>query len=243
MIENINPPPRRLRLVDLLIFLVSLLGLALGASMLLAAWLGPERLAKAMPEAGGGDPMALLALLATFFLIGLPAVAIAVARHGRAASALLGLHLTGGRWLWLAPIAVLIVSFIVDEGVLRLVREFAGSEVLPTVNAVIAEIATTPGRVVLAILVMGVLAPLVEELVFRGLLYGYVEGRFGAMAALIVSSLAFAAAHVEPIHVALVLPIGVLLGWTRMRTGSLWPAIAAHVANNAVAVLASYLLR
>lgn len=243
MTDNVNPLPRRLRFVDLLIFLASLLALAVGASVLLAAWLGPERMAKAMPEAGGGDPMALLALLATFFFIGLPAVGVAVARHGRAGSALLGLHQSGGRWLWLAPIAVLIVSFFVDEGILRLVREFAGSELLPTVNAVIAEIATTPGRVVLAILVMGVLAPLVEELVFRGLLYGYVAGRFGGMAALIVSSLAFAAAHVEPIHVALVLPIGVLLGWTRMRTSSLWPAIAAHIANNTVAVLASYLLR
>jgi len=241
--DNVASPPRRLRFVDLLVFLASLLALAVGAAMLLAAWLGPERLAKAMPEAGGGDPMALLALLATFFFIGLPAVALAVARHGRAASALLGLHLAGGRWLWLAPIAVLIVSFAVDEGLLRLVREVGGSEVLPTVNAVIAGIATTPGRVVLAILVVGVLAPLVEELVFRGLLYGYVEGRFGAIAALIVSSLAFAAAHVEPIHVALVLPIGVLLGWTRLHTGSLWPAIAAHIANNTVAVLASYLLR
>ncbi|MBX3499204.1 MAG: CPBP family intramembrane metalloprotease [Alphaproteobacteria bacterium] len=236
------PLPRRLRFVDLLIFLGCLLALAMGASVLLAALLGPERIAGAMPEAGGGDPMALLALLAVLFFTGLPAVGLAVVRHGRAAPVLLGLHHPGGRWLWLAPIAVLVLSFVVDEGILRLVREFAGSEILPTVNAVIAEIATTPGRALLAILVIGVLAPLVEELVFRGLLYGYVEGRFGGEAALIVSSLAFAAAHIEPIHVALVLPIGVLLGWTRMRTGSLWPAIAAHVANNTVAVLASYLL-
>jgi len=239
----VNPPPRRLRFVDLLIFLGSLVVLVMGASVLLGALLGPERIAKAMPEAGGGDPMTLLALLAMFFFIGLPAVGLAVVRHGRAAPMLMGLHQRGGRWLWLAPIVVLVLSFIVDEGILRLVREVAGSEILPTVNTVIAEIATTPSRMLLAVLVIGVLAPLVEELVFRGLLYGWVEGRFGGVVALIVSSLAFAAAHVEPIHVALVLPIGVLLGWTRMRTGSLWPAIAAHIANNTVAVVASYLLR
>jgi membrane protease YdiL (CAAX protease family) len=42
---------------------------------------------------------------------------------------------------------------------------------------------------------------------------------------------------------ALVLPIGLLLGWVRLRAGSLWPTIAAHVANNSVAVVASFLLR
>ena len=107
----------------------------------------------------------------------------------------------------------------------------------------IAEIATSPARTALAALVLGVLAPTVEELIFRGLVYGYVEGRFGGVAALIVSSLLFASAHVEWIHMALVLPIGLLLGWVRMRSGSLWPTIAAHIANNCVAVIASFLLR
>lgn len=243
MNNNVNPPTVRLGFIDLAIFLGAGFLLSVGASMLLALWLGPERIVRAMPEAGGGDPMAMLALLAVFFSIGLPTVALAVARHGRHGPALLGLHRRGGRWLWLAPIMVLALSFIVDEGVLRLVREFAGAEILPSVSSVISEIATTPGRTVLAILVIGVLAPLVEELIFRGLVYGYVEGRWGGIAALIVSTLLFGAAHVEPIHVALVLPIGVLLGWIRRRTGSLWPAIAAHVANNTVAVVASYLLR
>lgn len=233
----------RLRIWDLAIFLGALLGLAFLASMLLAYLLGPDRIARAMPEAGGGDPLAMLALLAMFFGIGLPAVGLAVVRHGRHAPRLLGLHRSGGHWLWIAPLAVLVLSFAVDEGVLRLVRSWAGREILPSVNAVIAEIATTPMRAMLAVLALGVLAPTVEELIFRGLVYGYVEGRFGAIAAVIVSSLLFAAAHVEWIHVALVLPIGLLLGWVRMRAGSLWPPMLAHIANNSVAIVATYILR
>ena len=54
-----------------------------------------------MPEGGGGDPMAMLAMLAVFFAMGLPAVGLA-SRHGRHAARLLGLHRGGGRWLWIA---------------------------------------------------------------------------------------------------------------------------------------------
>ena len=87
------------------------------------------------------------------------------------------------------------------------------------------------------------LAPLVEELVFRGLLYGWLEGRWGSGIAFIGSSLAFAAAHVELAHVILVLPLGLVFGLLRWRTGSLWPSLVAHMANNGLAVAAAAYLQ
>ncbi len=86
------------------------------------------------------------------------------------------------------------------------------------------------------------LAPLVEELVFRGLLYGWLAGRWGAGVAVVGSSVAFAAAHVEPAHAILVLPLGLLFGWLRWRSGSLWPSLLAHMINNGLAVTAAALL-
>src|SRR5262249_56428048 len=82
----------------------------------------------------------------------------------------------------------------------------------------------------------------VEELIFRGLLYGWLAGRWGGTVAWIVSSLAFAAAHVELAHVLLVLPLGLWFGWLRRRTGSLWPSLVAHMMNNGLAVAAPPLL-
>ena len=82
-------------------------------------------------------------------------------------------------------------------------------------------------------------APLVEELVFRGLLYGWLAGRWGKTAGWIVSSLAFAAAHTEPAHIILVFPLGLLFGWLRQRTDSLLPSLVAHIANNALALVAA----
>ncbi len=57
-----------------------------------------------------------------------------------------------------------------------------------------------------------------------------------------VSSLVFAAAHLEPTHILLVLPLGLLFGWLRWRTGSLLPSMVAHIVNNSFAVLASLLI-
>jgi len=90
--------------------------------------------------------------------------------------------------------------------------------------------------------VLGLLAPVAEELVFRGLLYGWLAGRWSNLVAFIVSSLAFAAAHTEPLHILMVLPLGLWFGWLRWRTGSLVPTIVAHIINNTIAVSAASFL-
>jgi membrane protease YdiL (CAAX protease family) len=101
------------------------------------------------------------------------------------------------------------------------------------------EIARQPGELATSLLVLAVLAPLVEELIFRGLLYGWIAGRWGTLVAWLVSSITFAAAHYEPAHIILVLPLGLLFGYLRRRTDSLLPSLAAHVVNNGFAVLAA----
>jgi membrane protease YdiL (CAAX protease family) len=236
-----NAPASRIRFVDLLIFVAALVGGFIVALVGLLAWLGQERLALAMPESGPTeDPIATLGSLAATFAVVLPAVWLAVIRHGRRAVALLGLDHTGGRWLWIVPIITLILGFVGDDAILWLVHQVLGEEQEPSIVALMTSLATTPLLTLLTVLVAGVLGPVAEELIFRGLIYGYVEGRFGGVAAIIVSTALFAAAHVEPAHVAVVVPMGLLFGWARMHTKSTWPTIAAHIANNTVATLAVY---
>ena len=106
----------------------------------------------------------------------------------------------------------------------------------------VIDVVREPRQLVISLLLLAVLAPLVEELVFRGLLYGWIAGRWGSLPALVVSSLAFAAAHYEPAHIVLVLPLGLLFGWLRRRTDSLLPSLFAHVVNNSFALLAAVYL-
>ena len=75
-----------------------------------------------------------------------------------------------------------------------------------------------------------------EELMFRGLLMNAAGvGRFG----ICVSGLAFALFHIDPHHVAGVLPLGFFLAWVGARCGT-WVTIFAHVINNAAAIAAAH---
>ena len=78
-------------------------------------------------------------------------------------------------------------------------------------------------------------APVTEELIFRGLfLHGFLR-RYSARKAIVASALLFALAHGNPWQFPVALCMGLLLGWCRMRTGSLIPGMVGHVANNALA--------
>ena len=83
---------------------------------------------------------------------------------------------------------------------------------------------------------------LVEELVFRGVLQTRLAQRMPASAAVLLVGFAFLAIHI-PGWLLLTLPvsagvavsvflIGLICGALRCRTASLWPAVAAHAANN-----------
>ena len=85
--------------------------------------------------------------------------------------------------------------------------------------------------------VICLLAPVAEELVFRGAvlrsLLAWKPERRWLMIAL--SALLFALAHFNPAQMPHAFIIGLLLGWMYQRTGSLAPGIAYHWANNTVA--------
>lgn len=82
-----------------------------------------------------------------------------------------------------------------------------------------------------------VVAPLAEELVFRGMIYHSLkQGMPRAVAALIVSAV-FAALHGTAMWACYTFLLSLLLIWLLERTGSLWACIACHAAFNFVGQL------
>jgi membrane protease YdiL (CAAX protease family) len=81
-------------------------------------------------------------------------------------------------------------------------------------------------------------APLGEELFFRGYAVPALARSFGPGAACLVSGAMFSALHVNKVGFPGLLEIGVLLAILRLWSGSLWPSVLCHAANNAFAGVA-----
>jgi len=87
-------------------------------------------------------------------------------------------------------------------------------------------------NVVTSILVIGVMVPIAEEILFRGVIQTFLVSRLGAWIGIGLSSLWFALLHVD---LALFVPlflIGAALGFIRHRFQSLWGAVLLHSLNN-----------
>ena len=80
-------------------------------------------------------------------------------------------------------------------------------------------------------------APLMEELLFRGLLLPRLVRAHGVPAGLVVSAALFALVHGRPAPMAYALAAGLVLGALRLRFRSVVPCVALHAATNAVPVL------
>ena len=93
------------------------------------------------------------------------------------------------------------------------------------------------GNEPLGVLSMALVAPLVEEMMFRGAIQGYLMRRCSnPWTAIVVSALVFGVIHMNPVQVVYATLLGLVLGWIYYRTRSLLPVIAGHVLNNSVAV-------
>ena len=86
-------------------------------------------------------------------------------------------------------------------------------------------------------LVIGLLAPLGEEIVMRGAILKELlkSEKLGVWTAITISALMFALIHMNPAQMLHAFLIGLLLGWMYWRTGSILPGVAYHWANNSIA--------
>jgi hypothetical protein len=91
-----------------------------------------------------------------------------------------------------------------------------------------------PWERVLVAAIAVVVAPPCEEIAFRGYVQTTLALRRRPAVAIAAAAALFAAMHLDPVRFPALLFLGCVFGWLAWRAGSLWPAVAAHAANNAI---------
>ncbi len=84
------------------------------------------------------------------------------------------------------------------------------------------------------------LAPVIEELLFRGVIQSAYESGC-PIGAIVATSVLFVMIHQELAQSVAIVPVALALGYVTWRSGSVFPAIAIHFANNAQAMLVAAL--
>ena len=156
----------------------------------------------------------------------------AAARKGIAVRDYLALRWPGGRSL--AIWCLIQLAFIgCADGLTYLIR----GRIVP---AFMIDVYQTAQLLPLLWFAFVLVAPVTEELFIRGFLFRGIEGSAaGPAGAIVLSSLAWAAMHMQYdlYGIAVICLGGLLLGYARWRSRSVYPAIAMHLAHNLVATI------
>lgn len=153
-----------------------------------------------------------------------------------------GLGFTAPAWRYLVWAVVLGIALPLAGG--KLTELLAHGQPVPQDVKQLGADADAAWRLALAVVVVTI-GPLVEELLFRGVLLSALLRRLRPLAAVVLSALVFALAHLPDLHwlwyglpdLAL---LGIAFAWLRLRSGSLWPAILAHACNNLLVMAAMF---
>jgi membrane protease YdiL (CAAX protease family) len=92
------------------------------------------------------------------------------------------------------------------------------------------------------IIVVSVIGPILEEIVFRLVIFGALYKRFGFWIAGIASSLIFAAVHMDFTHLLVYTAMGLVFAFLYVKTGRILVPIIAHVAINLFVAVVNVLL-
>ena len=131
---------------------------------------------------------------------------------------------------WLFNVGV--VSLTYESGLFRSHFEYM-DEMLAPLNE---------GSIIMAILTVGIIAPIAEEVLFRGVVYNTLSKKVSIKWTIIIQAILFGVFHGNIVQGIYATFIGLVYGYVTYKTKSLWPAIIMHIVNNTVATVLPYVL-
>lgn len=140
----------------------------------------------------------------------------------------------GADFVWSPPViwfSVIVLAIAGSQMLNDLIILFRLNELFPS-YAELSEATMVGQPVWLLILTVGVLAPVAEELVFRGLVFRRMKDWMKPGLAIVLSSLIFGLYHGNMVQFLYATLMGIMLAVIYNRTGTLWTSILAHVTAN-----------
>jgi membrane protease YdiL (CAAX protease family) len=144
-------------------------------------------------------------------------------------------------WTWPWIVLASVTGFLLAGGLNSLNQWLVGPEVARFFDSTRVLRDRPFGEQIGVAVGVTLLAPLGEEVLFRGYLLRVFRARYGTTAALLLTSGIFGAMHLNPASFLALFTLGLLFGLLRLATGSIVPALVGHGIQNgitAVAVLA-----
>ena len=245
-----NTPVASLRLGSDVIYMTVLLAIA----MLLSAGLLQNQLIGLMPQAGQSGMRAII--LFVVYLIELVALSYCAYRHREKFIDFFRLRLGASeasasgeesspysRTGWSS--AGLVLGFLLCLRLFSmgwtLLTDEIGWRIGRTADVLDLFGKTNVGLIVTVLLVV-VLAPIVEELVFRGLMQRWLSTHIPTVASIALTSILFALYHLSFWAAPLNIALGACAGYLSQRCKTLYPAIVLHMLYNATLVIAAFYL-
>nr|TFG54099.1 MAG: CPBP family intramembrane metalloprotease [Hyphomicrobiales bacterium] len=183
--------------------------------------------------ATNGPLLGVVTLASNFAAIGVVALAVSLSRLSF--EHYLALRRPSWRILAVGLGLTVVLLFTAD-----FITVLSGRNVIPEFMTGIFETSrdASTGFFILLGVTLIVLAPLGEEIVFRGFFYHGLNSSFGPVPAILITAASWAVLHAqyEPFFMAQVFAYGIFLGWMRWRTGSLVLVMILHALINALAL-------
>ena len=224
-----------LRIWDLLIIVI----VSLGTTTILG--MVASRLADRAGEGALPLPGLILIFLGLQNLCFLGTVYLVAVRWRGLSWSELGLRPTDRFW-FVRAVYLGLVAYLLITLTYALVGQLLGElPVNPQINLLAPAGITFWGGVAMALMVC-LVAPFVEEVLFRGILYAWLRRRWGVPVSSLVSGICFSLLHGIVWLIPAIARLGVLLAVIYEKSGSIWPSIVTHATFNAATVILLYIL-
>ncbi len=166
----------------------------------------------------------------------------ALRRHGRSGLRRLGFRPTSA-WMTLIQVVMAMVVTLVFGYLYTLIaQKLTGVPPTTNLDQLLKEVRLAPRTILASGIVATLFAPIFEEIFFRGFLLQGLRLVLSDFWAVIISAAVFAIVHLSPGSTILLFILGLILGYLRVTTRSLWPGIALHALNNALGLVQIILL-